>query len=222
MKTATMAALLAVAGMGLSLTSEANAAVLTPAQGAAIGATDSFIVHVRRGGGGGGFSGGGRSFSGGGGRSFGGGNRSFGGGGRSFGGGRSIRSGGPAFRPGSSYRGGTAIRRSGPVRNFRPGHSFRANPSLRRGNIRSNRAFVHRRGYRPAGFKRWHPRHLAYRKWHRRPYYGYIIGGIALGSILAASYYYDYAYEPPAPGLCWFWADPSEQSGYWDYCADPS
>ena len=207
MKKITMAALLAFAGLGSLGPSAANAAVLAPAEGAAIGSTDSMVTHVRRGGGGG-FSGGGRSVGGGG--------RSYSSGGRSFGGGgRSIRSGG-----GSSFRAGT-VRRSGTVRNFRPGRTIQANPTLRRGAVRSGRTFVHRRGYRPAGYKRWHPRHLAYRKWHRRPYYGYIVGGIALGSIFAASYYYDYAYEPPAPGLCWFWADPYEQTGYWDYCVYP-
>jgi len=23
---------------------------------------------------------------------------------------------------------------------------------------------------------------------------------------------------PPADGLCWYWADPSMTTGYWDYC----
>jgi hypothetical protein len=83
-------------------------------------------------------------------------------------------------------------------------------------------AIVHRRGFRPAGFRRWHPRHLIVRRWYHRPYYGRIIGGIAIGTILAASAYYAYAAEPPAPGLCWFWVDEDETQGYWDYCVDPS
>jgi hypothetical protein len=58
--------------------------------------------------------------------------------------------------------------------------------------------------------------HYAYRRWHRRPYYGRIVGGIALGALLAGSVY---AYSrPPEPGLCWYWADPYERQGYWDYC----
>lgn len=76
----------------------------------------------------------------------------------------------------------------------------------------------HHRGYRPPNYRRWHRHHMAYRGWHRRPYYGRIIGGIALGTLLAGSAYYAYAGAPPAPGLCWYWADRYEQQGYWDYC----
>jgi len=76
----------------------------------------------------------------------------------------------------------------------------------------------HRRGYRPPGYHRWHKHHMAYRGWHRRPHYGRIIGGVALGTLLAGSAYYAYAGAPPAPGLCWYWADRYEERGYWDYC----
>lgn len=54
-----------------------------------------------------------------------------------------------------------------------------------------------------------------YRKWYKRPYYGTIVGGIALGTILGAA---AYAAGPPAPNLCWYWADPYQRQGYWDYC----
>ena len=54
-----------------------------------------------------------------------------------------------------------------------------------------------------------------YRHWNHRPYYGQVIGGIALGTILGAA---AYSAAPPAPGLCWYWADPSMTRGYWDYC----
>lgn len=57
----------------------------------------------------------------------------------------------------------------------------------------------------------------AYRPWYRRPYYGTIIGGIALGSIIGAAAYYN-APRPPRPDLCWYWADDIQTSGYWDYC----
>jgi hypothetical protein len=76
----------------------------------------------------------------------------------------------------------------------------------------------HRHGYRPPGFHRWHRHHMAHRRWHHRPHYGRIIGGIALGTLLAGSAYYAYAGAPPAPGLCWYWADRYERQGYWDYC----
>ena len=54
-----------------------------------------------------------------------------------------------------------------------------------------------------------------YRKWYKRPYYGTIIGGVALGTVLGAA---AYAATPPAPNLCWYWADPARSQGYWDYC----
>jgi hypothetical protein len=123
---------------------------------------------------------------------------------RQVGPGRAVgRPGGPgrAFAPG----------RAGPGRAFAPG----------RGVGPGRAAVLHRRGFRPRGYVRWHPRHLAYHRWSYRPYYGRIIGGVAIGTLLAASAYYAYAAEPPAPGLCWFWADPDETEGYWDYCVDP-
>ena len=54
-----------------------------------------------------------------------------------------------------------------------------------------------------------------YRKWNRRPYYGTVIGGVALGTILGAA---AYSAAAPAPNSCWYWADPSMTRGYWDYC----
>lgn len=54
-----------------------------------------------------------------------------------------------------------------------------------------------------------------YRKWYKRPYYGTVVGGIALGTVLGAA---AYAAGPPAPNLCWYWADPYQRQGYWDYC----
>jgi len=54
-----------------------------------------------------------------------------------------------------------------------------------------------------------------YRKWYKRPYYGTVIGGIALGTVLGAA---AYSAVPPAPNLCWYWADPTQTQGYWDYC----
>ena len=52
------------------------------------------------------------------------------------------------------------------------------------------------------------------RPWVRRPYFGTVVGGVALGTMIAV------AAVPavPAPGLCWYWADPSQTQGYWDYC----
>ena len=52
------------------------------------------------------------------------------------------------------------------------------------------------------------------RGWNRRPYYGTIIAGVALGTIIAATA----APRPPADNLCWYWTNPSRTKGYWDYC----
>ena len=54
-----------------------------------------------------------------------------------------------------------------------------------------------------------------YRQWNKKNYYGRVIGGVALGTVLGAAAYSAMA---PAPGLCWYWADPSMTRGYWDYC----
>jgi hypothetical protein len=54
-----------------------------------------------------------------------------------------------------------------------------------------------------------------YRKWNKRPYYGTVIGGVALGTILGAA---AYSAAAPAPNTCWYWADPTMTRGYWDYC----
>ena len=116
--------------------------------------------------------------------------------------------------------------RVAPTRVVRPNRAIgprTAGPrTVNRGFTPGRAAVVHRRGFRPAGYRRWHPQHLVVRRWYHRPYYGTILGGVAIGTILAASAYYAYAAEPPAPGLCWFWADPDESQGYWDYCVPPS
>jgi hypothetical protein len=54
------------------------------------------------------------------------------------------------------------------------------------------------------------------RPWVRRPYYGTIVAGVALGTIIAVAA--ATAPPPPAPNLCWYWVDPSNTQGYWDYC----
>ncbi|HEX2447676.1 MAG TPA: hypothetical protein VHK26_05765 [Methyloceanibacter sp.] len=64
--------------------------------------------------------------------------------------------------------------------------------------------------------KNWNKRAYV-RNWNPRPYYGDFIGGVVLGSILAASGVGVVPYAP-APYLCWYWADPYMYRGYWDYC----
>lgn len=55
------------------------------------------------------------------------------------------------------------------------------------------------------------------RVWGARPYYGTIVGGVALGTVIAVAAA-NAAPTPPAPGLCWYWSDSSKTKGYWDYC----
>lgn len=83
-------------------------------------------------------------------------------------------------------------------------------------NVMTTEVQYRGRGYRRGG-RDWHRGYHAGYRYRRRPYYGTIVGGIALGALLAGSAY-AYAQRPPAPGLCWYWADPYERQGYWDYC----
>ena len=55
------------------------------------------------------------------------------------------------------------------------------------------------------------------RPWVRRAYYGTVVGGVALGTLMAATAV-AVAPEAPAPNLCWYWADAAKSQGYWDYC----
>jgi hypothetical protein len=55
------------------------------------------------------------------------------------------------------------------------------------------------------------------RPWSRRPHYGLLIGGVALGTIIAVSAA-GAVPTPPAADMCWYWADPTRTRGYWDYC----
>jgi hypothetical protein len=58
------------------------------------------------------------------------------------------------------------------------------------------------------------------RVWAPRPYYGTVVGGVALGTMIAVSAM-GAAPAVPAPNMCWFWADAAQMSGYWDYCQAP-
>lgn len=71
-------------------------------------------------------------------------------------------------------------------------------------------------GYNNNWNKNW-DRRAYVRNWNRQPYYGEFIGGVVLGSILAANGVGIVPYAPE-PYLCWYWADPYMIRGYWDYC----
>jgi hypothetical protein len=53
-----------------------------------------------------------------------------------------------------------------------------------------------------------------------RPYYGTIVDGVALGSLIVASSI-GVAPVAPAPNMCWFRMDETQIGGYWDYCRAP-
>ncbi len=52
------------------------------------------------------------------------------------------------------------------------------------------------------------------RPWVPQPYYGVVIAGVTLGTVVAATT------VPPSPtfDLCWYWSNPPKTRGYWDYC----
>jgi len=116
-------------------------------------------------------------------------------------GGVAVRGGGAVVGP----RGGVAVRRGGAVVGPRGGVVVRGGTTV----VAPRRAFVGGGGYvgRPAFVRS--------RGWVRRPYFGTVVGGIALGTILAVAAAPTVA---PAPGLCWYWVDDFEERGYWDYC----
>ena len=55
------------------------------------------------------------------------------------------------------------------------------------------------------------------RPWAPRPYYGTIVAGVALGTLIVVAAVGVVPVQP-APDLCWYWADPYGNQGYWDYC----
>jgi hypothetical protein len=57
------------------------------------------------------------------------------------------------------------------------------------------------------------------RGWVARPYYGTIVGGVALGTMIAVTA--GAVPVAPASNMCWFWADSAQVNGYWDYCVAP-
>ncbi len=81
------------------------------------------------------------------------------------------------------------------------------------------RAYGGPRGYYAPGPRYYGggPRAWGYRPWAHRPYYGTIIGGLALGTIIGVTAY-GLAPRAPRPDMCWYWADEIQSRGYWDYC----
>ena len=67
-------------------------------------------------------------------------------------------------------------------------------------------------GYRYGGYGGW-----ARPGWYRWGPGGAIAAGAAIG-VLAAGAAVAYAGAAPAPGLCWYYTDPSYRNGFWDAC----
>jgi hypothetical protein len=53
--------------------------------------------------------------------------------------------------------------------------------------------------------------------WYRWPRGGAIAAGAAIGFV-AATTAVAWAGAAPAPGMCWYYTDPSRTQGFWDYC----
>jgi hypothetical protein len=54
-------------------------------------------------------------------------------------------------------------------------------------------------------------------RWYRWPAGGAIAAGAALGFVTAATAM-AWAGAAPAPGMCWYYTDPSRTQGFWDAC----
>ena len=110
------------------------------------------------------------------------------------------------------HRGATAVGPRGGV--YHRGGTYRG--GAYRGGV--YHGGVYRGGvYRGGGY-----RYGGYGGWTRPGWYrwgpgGAIAAGAAIG-VLAAGAAVAYAGAAPAPGLCWYYTDPSYRNGFWDAC----
>ena len=113
------------------------------------------------------------------------------------------RRGGVAVGP----RGGAVAHRGGAVVGPR-GAAYRGRTVAvgPRGNVavRSTTAVAGRGGWARPG-------------WYGWPRGGAIAAGAAIGVVTAATAV-AWAGAAPAPGMCWYYTDPSRTQGFWDYC----
>ncbi len=113
------------------------------------------------------------------------------------------RRGGAAVGP----RGGAAVHRGGAAVGPRGG-AYRGTTAVRgpRGNVavRHTTAVAGRGGWARPGNYHW-------------PRGGAIAAGAAIGFVTAATAA-AWAGAAPAPGMCWYYTDPSRTQGFWDYC----
>jgi hypothetical protein len=82
---------------------------------------------------------------------------------------------------------------------------------------------AYRPGYRPGYHPGYRPGYRpVYAGWARPGWYhwgpgGAIAAGAAIG-VLGAAAVAAWAPPAPAPGLCWYYTDPSQRNGFWDAC----
>lgn len=114
-----------------------------------------------------------------------------------------VRRGGAAMGP----RGGAVVHRGGAVVGPR-GAAYRGRTAVvgPRGNVavRSTTAVAGRGGWARPGYYHW-------------PRGGAIAAGAAIGFVTAATAV-AWAGAAPAPGMCWYYTDPSKTQGFWDAC----
>jgi hypothetical protein len=62
------------------------------------------------------------------------------------------------------------------------------------------------------------PKHYVpyYRRWYHQPYYGAVVAGVTLGTVIVVTA--ATAPRPPSNQLCWYWSNSAKTKGYWDYC----
>ncbi|MEY9109527.1 hypothetical protein ABH999_005723 [Bradyrhizobium yuanmingense] len=106
-----------------------------------------------------------------------------------------------------------AVHRRGAAVGPRGGAAVRSGTAVvgPRGNAAVRRTTVVRPGYHGGGV-RW-----ARPGWYRWPVGGAIAAGAAIGFVTAATAA-AWAGAAPAPGMCWYYTDPSRTQGFWDYC----
>jgi hypothetical protein len=118
-----------------------------------------------------------------------------------------VRAGVHGGRAAVGPRGGAVVHRGGAVVGPRGGAAVRHTAVVGpRGSVAvRNTAVVAGRGgwVRPARY-RW-------------PVGGAIAAGAAIGFVTAATAV-AWAGAAPAPGMCWYYTDPSQTQGFWDYC----
>ncbi len=111
--------------------------------------------------------------------------------------------------------------RHGPVPNGHAAPRPGARPGPPGHPVYGRPGYVGRPGYGHPGFAGPVYGRPGYRGAWVRPYRwapgGAIAAGFAIG-VLTAAAVASWAPPPPAPGMCWYYTDPSQQNGFWDYC----